>query len=328
MNSPDPSGGWVSQGKRNPWSFVWLLLSLAAAAWIVWSSRDDISLLTEASPMVVVAMVGAHGASLVTQSERFRLVLESHADVKFSLPAWMRLFTRGRLFSYMLPQSGHVYRGVALKQDHGTSALRYVSSLATQTWLAVSASLAFATLILLVAVPFEQDSGLLGPIGALSAATLLVGFAPFLVTRLSGLMPARLRRTRVARRAMEAWRLGRRTARDRALVGLFLVHVLIGLLTASYGMKIAFAITGQTVSWIDAVVILAFVYLGNIIAVTPGNLGVQELGVAALAAYLGYPSAAGVVASVVVRLSNIVALVLMALIFESHALVRDRSGVH
>lgn len=76
------------------------------------------------------------------------------------------------------------------------------------------------------------------------------------------------------------------------------------------------------------IAVIALVNLGNIASITPGNLGIQELGLAALAVLFEYPPASGVLASVVVRLSNIVALAAILVTFEIVGLVTRRSLIH
>jgi uncharacterized membrane protein YbhN (UPF0104 family) len=307
---------------------LWLLASTAAAAWIVWTSRDDIALLADAALWVIVAMTVMHAVSIVTQAERFRVVLQQHAKRDIGIGAWTRMYVRGRLFSTLIPQSAHVYRGLALRQDHGVSPMRYLSSLATQTWMAVLAGLALAAAILSMTLVGTQSPERLNVIAGLVIAAVVVGASPILLTRLSWYLPERVRRARVARLAAEALTLAGSTSRDGRVVVIFLAYVLIGLLAGGIGMTIAFAIGGEEIAWTTGVAVLAFVNLGNVISITPGNLGVQEIGIAALAVLFGYSPALGVIASVVVRLSNIVALAVLVLLFEIEGLTTRKSTVH
>lgn len=309
-----------SGGKSRGLTLLWLSASLAIAAWLVWRNRGEITFVSGMSPWLLITMVSAHAVGLITQAERFRIILQSHTKSALSIAFWMRLFVRGRLLSFAVPQSGHVYRGLALRQDRGTPGLKYLSGLVTQTWMSLVASLGFATLIAWAFVRIESATPARPVIAFLAVATVVVGFAPYAITRLWPILPRRLRSTRLARRAREAWALGVRTARSKALVAWFLGLVLLGLVTGGLGLKIAFSITGEDVGWVTAIGMLAFVHLGNVVSITPGNLGIQELGLAGLTTLVGYAPASGVLASAVLRLSNVAALVILILILEAGAL--------
>lgn len=314
--------------RRRVSSTLWMLASLTAAGWIVWSSRDDIALLADASPWLIASMTALHVVTIMTQSERFRLVLEQHAVTNIGIGSWTRVYVRGRLYSTLVPQSGNVYRGLALKQDHDTPVVRYVSSLATQTWLAVLAGLLFAALIVLLTLLGEHEETTTRVVQGLLFAAFVVGVAPLVFTRLSGYLPGRVRRTRIARLAGEALDIAGSTARSPKVLAIFLALVLVGLVTSGIGMTVAFAVAGEEIAMTTGIAVIALVNLGNIASITPGNLGIQELGLAALAVLFEYPPASGVLASVVVRLSNIVALAAILVTFEIVGLVTRRSLIH
>lgn len=313
---------------RRVWTHVWLSTSIASAFWIVWTSRDDLALLADASLWLIVAMTTMHAVSIMTQSDRFRIVLNQHGKRDVRIGAWTRVYVRGRLYSTLVPQSGHIYRGLALKQDHDMAPIRYLSSLATQTWLALVAGLFFAIAITALTLLGEHDASASSAVRGLIVALIVVVVTPIVVTRFSSSLPERLRQRRIARLAGEVLGLAGKTARSPGVVAAFLVYVLVGLLAGGLGMAIAFAVAGEEITWATGIAVLAFVNLGNVVSITPANLGVQELGVAALAALFDYSPAAGVVGSVVVRLSNIVALTALLLIFESEKLIVRRAGIH
>lgn len=269
-----------------------------------------------------------HSVSVMTQSERFRIVLKQHADKTIGIGSWTRIYVRGRLYSSLVPQSGHFYRGLALKQDHDTPPMRYLSSLATQTWLALLAALCFAALILLLTGLGEHNATTSRAIWGLSVTALVVGVTPIVITRLSTHLPEQIRRVRVVQLAGEALGLAGSTARNPRVIASFLGFVLVGLVTGGIGMTVAFALAGEGMEWTTGIALLAFVNLGNVASITPANLGIQELGVAALAVLFEYSPASGVVASVVVRLSNIVALAVLLIIFESEGFANRRPRIH
>ena len=305
-----------------------MLASMAAAGWIVWSSRDDVALLADASPWLIASMTASHAVTIMTQSERFRLVLRQHTATNIGIGSWTRVYVRGRLYSSLVPQSGNIYRGLALKQDHDTPVMRYVSSLATQTWLALLAGLLFAAVIVSFTMLGEPDETTSRVMQGLLFAAFVVGVAPLVFSRLSDYLPERVRRTRIARLAGAALDLAGSTARSPKVLAIFLAIVLVGLVTGGIGMTIAFAVAGEKVALTTGIAVLALVNLGNVVSITPGNLGIQELGVAALAVLFEYTPASGVLASVVVRLSNIVALAAILIIFEIVGLVTRRSLIH
>jgi hypothetical protein len=274
---------------------------------LVWHERDDIALLSGTSAWLAAGMVFMHIVSLGTQSERFRLILISHSGKPLSVVKWMRTYVRGRLFSSLVPQSGHVYRALDLKRRVSTPMRHYASSAIAQKWMAAVANFGFAAAFSWAAWGISSQSH--------SAAMPLVLLAF-----------ERLRKTRIALLAEQILGLVRQTVRSSGVVAAFLIYSLVGFITGAFALRLAFSIAGEEVAWVTAASILSFLYLGGLVTLTPANLGLQELGLGGLVTVFGLPPSIGVVVSLVVRLSNVVSVALLASLLEVDWVFATRRG--
>lgn len=135
--------------------------------------------------------------------------------------------------------------GACVAPRLGTAGIRYLSSVVTQTWMGLVASLGFATIIGLVAIQTDAVSADEASAGTLAVCTALVGIAPYSITRLWKIPLARFRSSRLGRRGREAWVVAIRSTRSKTLVAVFLTLVLCGLAVGALALKIAFAVTGE-----------------------------------------------------------------------------------
>jgi hypothetical protein len=129
------------------------------------------------------------------------------------------------------------------------------------------AGLLFAALILLLTLVGEHEETTTPVMQGLLFAAFVVGVAPLVFTRLSGYLPGRVRRTRIARLAAEALDLAGSNARSPKVLAMFLALVLVGLVTGGTGMSIAFAIAGEEIAMTTGIAVIALVNLGNIASI-------------------------------------------------------------
>lgn len=302
-SSPETS----PQEDQNPRGAKWLqrallTVSLGLSAWLLWSGRGDLEQLRGVEPRIVLILVATQIVTLVVQSERLRITVQQHSSVRMPALAWFEVFVRGRLVSMIAGFVGNTVRAVELKREQGVSYTHYVSALVAQLWVSTMASL---TLV----IAFGDD------LGAVSRGTVMIvaaaGFlAPVLVRPSFRLMPDRLASWKPLRLAASATDSFVAALRDPSWLTHILLLVVISLVVGGWTLVLAFDIAGARVGWAVAVLMLALLQVGTAVVITPGNLGVQELGMAALAGAVSIPPAIGVLASGITRATGILALVL------------------
>lgn len=301
------------------WRLAASVVSTAAAALLVWQGRDDFRAVWGAGVPLLSSLVLAQLGFLATQAARMKLIIENHATTQVQGWYWARLFFLGRLLNTFLIQSGNAYRLVSLRRHYGVSIGQYASSVVMQAWLATSISLILATGFSVAAAGAGSDTVTLTVI--LGLATLAVTAAPFL-GRMIGERVGRYATLRVVSALNGILERVIDTVRDRRLAGALLLHSLLGFSAGVLILSLSFGAAGHSPPIHVAAAMLAFLQAGNVVAITPGNLGIQELGLAAVSAIAGYTLSLGVIASALIRASGLVALAVA--VAASHLVVRSK----
>ena len=288
-----------------------VLLLVACAGGIVYLFQRNPEALTKllnVGPWIMAALGGLFVVEYPLQSVRYHVVLTKVAGVRIAFGEWFRLFVLGQWLNVFFPQLGNVYRGVQLKKFHGVCYTGYISSYVAFAWVDTCINLA-VTLAVLVA----------GGAGLTIAGMPAWGFVLTLLTA-AILVPAAMSaflRLPIARSRRLAWAHAKASQvagglRQSAVDVRYLARI------ASLGV-VAFAITtvmfgacfmgmGVPVSLPALAMFCALYKLSNYVIITPGNLGVLELGCAVLGEQLHVGMAAGLLACGMVRVAGYSAL--------------------
>ena len=309
-----------SQGRARPprwlarWS-PWLLVALALAATGLLASRgaDELALLRRLDPFAAIALVALQVAYLVVQSGRFHVVLVRLAEHPVGFWPWLRLFVIGRFLNLFVPQAGNVYRAVELKRRFEVGYTRFVAAFVNAPWIAMVLNFAFGALVLGLIEPTALVAGV--PLWlALAVAALAAALGPWLVALLLPLVPRRYRFAAWLHAQLEDMlRVTLASLRDPGYLARVLAWTLAAFVQAVAMLWLTFVALGAPVGLAEAVAFYVLLQLATYVAITPGNLGVQELAFAALAGGLGASAVDGVLVSALTRVTGVVALVALAL---------------
>lgn len=296
-------------------SFGILVAAIGLLVWFVGRDLDSLDTLRAISPVAIVAILVLQGLYLIPESYRQQVVVESAGKAHLPTDAWFRIFVIGRFLNSLIPQSGNVYRALRLKADFRIGYVDYVGSMVLFLLMSISLNLALASL--LIAIDPSEPAGdptaipwiLLTLAVAVGAVPLLVWWilerveisdkawlAPFRILRdLMNSAVGAFRQPGLLARFVGAW-----------LVTLAVVVALYGVILSTVGASIGI---GETIA------LYALVQATSFAVITPGNLGIQELGFAGLAALFGVPLAQGAAAAAIIRASGWIALAIPALLF-------------
>lgn len=295
-------------------SAVLLVVSSAGAAHLLWREWDDLTQSAQMGLPLISALLGLQALYLISQSEKLRLILADHSKQRVSGLQWLRVFYVGRLLNSVFVQSGNLFRLMKLRNDFGIGTGQFASALSTQSWLAIVTSLAIAGILSVFAI---ERFGIGAPtpviLTGLAAAALV---APFLLHRFTRFIVSKRSDGRVANVVDGIVQRITQTLRSPRLVVLLTFNAAWGFLTGSAILILAYRGAGVDLPWFMAATLLAVLQTSNIVVLTPGNLGIQELGFAALTGVIGYSGAVGVVASAAVRISGLLALAICAAMAE------------
>jgi uncharacterized membrane protein YbhN (UPF0104 family) len=262
--------------------WVLALVLLALAIRLVVSDPEPIRRLV-ATPLWVIAGIAAMvTVNQLLMSIRLALaVAECGGGQGVTRAAWFRITSIGQFLNQFVPQLGNVYRAVVLKRDHGVSYLAYASALFAFVWL--DTLMAFAIALVVVAV-LDPGITLLGFPGlalllvviAATAAGPVVAHAAFKRFRPGSESRFRARLVALLSTAPAMLR------NPRFLSRFFLVNVVTTVVHAT-ALFLGFYAVGSSVSLGGLVLFQVFIRASNLIQVTPGNLGVNELAYGLLA---------------------------------------------
>lgn len=281
-------------------SWVVAAIGVGILAWIVAASdirSEELNLTWASVAILLVAQV----TYLVTESLRLQAVLERAAGMTFERVHMFGVFVMARILNLVVPQSGNVYRVVAIRDRYGAAMSETVGGLAGFVWLSVSASLALSTF--LFALGFGDSTTTSMPAWLILAGlTLLAIGAPWVIlallsriTQSSGLMS----KLRTAAQAALA------VARSRSTLLKFAKFwaATIAVIVVMYG--VAFSMIGTAPSIPTLVAIYALVQATSFVVITPGNIGIQEIGFTAVAVFFGSDPGVAAAAALIIRISGI-----------------------
>jgi uncharacterized membrane protein YbhN (UPF0104 family) len=201
----------------------------------------------------------------------------------------------GFLLNHLPFNAGLVMRATVLKRDHALPYASYLSLVAVNALVSLATAAALGVVTVLMTGPFVSATAL----------PLLVLFAGMLVGATLALF--------APRSWIPAWDgyLGRRlrvfvegTSKVRGNVGELAWLVCVSsskIAVAGVRMWICFGALGENVSFLAAGLLASATIVLSLVNVTPGNLGLRELALAAIATALGTSYAVGMAAASVDR---------------------------
>ena len=302
--------------KRLPsWlSFGVLVVTLGLLLWFVARDADALGALRDISPAAIIVILVLQALYLIPESYRQQVVVESAGKTRLPVVGWFRIFVVGRFLNSLIPQSGNVYRALRLKTDYGIGYVDFVGSMVLFLVMSISLNLGLASLLITIDPSEAGNDPVATPWVLLALAVTVVAvplllwwvlerfempdtrwFAPFRILRdlMSSAIGA-LREPGLIYRFVAAW-----------VVTLAVVVALYGIVLSTVGASIGIG---------EIIALYALVQATSFVVITPGNLGIQELGFTGLAALFGVPLAQGAAAAAIIRASGWIALAIPALI--------------
>jgi uncharacterized membrane protein YbhN (UPF0104 family) len=295
-------------------SFGVLGASIGLLVWFVGRDLDSLDALRTISPIAIVAILVLQGLYLLPESYRQQVVVESAGKTRLPVAGWFRIFVIGRFLNSLIPQSGNVYRALRLKADFGIGYVDYVGSMVLFLMMSVSLNLGLAS-VLIAIDPSDTGNDPIATPWVLFALAVIVLAVPlglwWLLERFDmpdtrWLAPFTILRD-LMRSAVDALRVPGLVVRFVAawLVTLAVVVALYGIVLSTVGASVGIG---------EIIALYALVQATSFVVITPGNLGIQELGFTGLAALFGVPAAQGAAAAAIIRASGWITLAIPALL--------------
>lgn len=303
---------------RIPRPPIWLgvgltAVSLVAIVWLISRDTESLAPLGDVAATEVVAIFVLQLAYLVVESYRMQIVIEASAGAHLEPIAWFRIFVVGRLLNLIVPQSGNVYRALRLKHDHGVPYISFGGALGAFLWLSVTLNLLMATILIALNSP-ELSTGPVPTWVALLAAALVAAFGPLAAWFIFRNRGGRGRLGFVVATLAAVLDASVAAVRDRALLAKFALVWLITIIVIVFLYGTVLSIVGADLGAGELIALYALVQVTSFVVITPGNLGIQEVGFAALATLLGATAAQGAAGAAIIRVTGAIALAVPALL--------------
>lgn len=237
---------------------------------------------------------------------------------------WFRIVAVGQFLNVLLPQLGNVYRGVALKHQHGVAYFTYSTGLFTFVLLDTLTTLLLGLVaVALLAPGLHFGAQPVLPIMGLGMLALLA--APSIAMRITLLLKPQsgllLKLRDLSARLLSVVASSLKV--PRFLGGFALVNLLALVAQASL-LWVCFRAAGLPIDAPHAALFHVVIKLSNVIILTPGNLGITELAFGALGiGTQGGSLQHGIAAALAFRALNTLVVITLGLSLGGVRLIRS-----
>lgn len=284
---------------RSLLSFALLVGSLVYVAHLLYRERAELGHAFELGVGAVLALTLLMGVSHAQRTYEFTYMLK-RLGVREPFVEGFWLTAAGFLLNHLPFNAGLVLRAAILKRDHALPYASYLSLVLVNALInvAVAAALGLASVLLNRHVDPSRTLPL-----ALVCGTILTGSLVVVSLPLGKLPWEKLpwgesfvaRRLRMFAQGMELIR------GNGSGVALLSVLAFTKILGASVRMWICFGALGSHVAPLTAALLASATIVFSLVNLTPGNLGLREVAMAALATQLGASYAVGMAAASIDR---------------------------
>ena len=247
----------------------------------------------------------------IVSSFRF-YTLARHFGLSLSFLSWFHVFVHSRFLNRFYPQAGNVYRASVLKMDYAFPIANYFAAFAAFLFLDRAVILLTALVLVLAVEPDLSVAGVrAAPVMAIALA-LAVGATVVLawLRRRGKQRPDP--KSRIGRKANECLNAMIDCLRDPAVLFALVVLGIAGVAVAVYVHTLCFAELGTPLSVARMGLFHTVKSLSQMIAITPGNLGVTEACYGLLGKGMQNVVSNAIIVAAVLNLTEIVAVATLA----------------
>jgi uncharacterized membrane protein YbhN (UPF0104 family) len=275
---------------------VALLLQLACVAYVahvIWRERAELASALDLSVVAIVALLALMAVAHLQRAFEFTFMLRK---LSVKEPFWdgFLLTGAGFLLNHLPFNAGMVMRAAVLKRDHSLPYASYLALVMVNALVNVAMAGVVGLSCVLFSAARSEASWALGAVflGLIVAPVGLVFLPARFVPETEGFLWGRLRAlgTGVA--------LVRGDAKNLALLAAL---AFMKVVFASGRMSICFAVLNQELSPLAAALLSSTTIVFSLVNVTPGNLGLREVAMAAIATLLGSSYEVGIAAASIDR---------------------------
>jgi uncharacterized protein (TIRG00374 family) len=291
------------------WAGAVLLIGLIGL--FFYKNRGELKSLKGLKVQYILTLLLLQVGAIILHATRLRLLVQKFAINKISYGRWLHIFMVGRFLNMFVAQGGNVYRTVTLKAAFGLPHTHYIGCLLTFAWLDTILNLCLAGISILFLHPDLR----LGPVradAAIAAILFCTLVSPFLLSMVGQKTNPRNKilgwiSNKVKLLLDGCWMI----ITDTWLLVSFIFLGIgsCGIMAAALG--ISFTAIGTRLSISQLLLLYSLYKLSIYIMVTPGNLGIREVSLAAVCGLMNINISAGLLSSIIIRLCHYLTLVFL-----------------
>ncbi|MCL1594829.1 MAG: flippase-like domain-containing protein [Actinomycetia bacterium] len=289
-------------------TWIVAVILFGVVVWLVLKDPATVEALRSISVLQIVALLGLQIVYLIVESRRLEIVIEDASRTRIPSLHMLSLFSVGRTLNLVVPQAGNVYRGVRLNQRYGIAATNYAGALGAFVWMTVILSLVTSGVVL----AFTQSDVTVASLplwAVMIVASFILTVIPIgIYLMASSAIDGRSSDT-VVGKIGSVVAAAAEAVKNPTLVVKFVVTWLVTLAVIGPMYMWTFSIVDQSVTIGAAIAIYGLVQVTSFVVITPGNIGILELGFTGLAVLLGVPASAAAAAAGLIRATGILATV-------------------
>ena len=311
---------------KNLKKIIQFIIALACIIYIVRffaQNKESLKLVLKLNAVTIFLVVIATIAYFFIYSLRTQIVLEKCSRKKLNYIYLFKLMVLARFLNTVFSQMGNVYRGYRLKKEYDISYTSYISSFVSTLWMDTCFNLYFATVLILILSP-EFKIGYFTAWTIFLVIALCVSAVPPAGNMLLGKIKIETKFLNWAHSKLtEVVSVTISNLRDIRYLGSFLLLGVSELILTILGYYILFKGFGIILTFQALLVFYILMSLSLFIAITPGNIGVQEIAFGFIAEQIGIGMGSGIMASIVARIINFFIIFLMGIFFGGIRLLRE-----
>jgi len=289
------------------------LVSFGVIVWLALRDETTIEALRGISFLQVVILLLLQAIYLIVESRRLEIVLEDASGVKIPSLPMLSLFSVGRVLNLLVPQAGNVYRGIRLNRSYGIAASAYAGALGAFVWLTAVLSLITSGVVL--GMTQRNLTVLSVPLWTAMIATgILIAVVPVGLYLLTSSMIRKERAGSIVGKATSIVVAASDAVSNPMLILRFTTTWLMTLLVIGPMYIWTFSILDVSVGLGVAIALYGLVQIASFVVITPGNIGIQDLGFVGLAVLLGVPAGPAAAAAALIRASGIITTIGTAMV--------------
>lgn len=303
-------------------STVLFTLMLGLLGWYLYANRADLAQLLTLSPGLIAGMLLLALAACCVNCYYHKLILDTYG-LPMDVTDWMGVVFASNAMAYVLPmRMDLIFTATYYRRVKG---LAYVKSASVAAGNIVFGVL-FALLQMLAALlALGLIEGKWPPVLWLALGALMAVMAAFLVLALwfEDRMPACLRRIRVIPQVVSGFNA---LLRNRGLLIRLLVCMTVNNLLHLLLYMLCFAGVGMQVSLYQALFFNSVSRLVSLVAIVPGNIGIQQAVMGVAGSLMGEVFHSGVMASLLQSAALMIVYIVMGGAFAFPVWRRWKNG--